>query len=141
MNLSKLAQAFRAFAESFALLAEALEEEALGLQASEADAEPASKSPEVEEAHWEEEPKKVAEKPAAGRPVSKKVWEEELPTEEGLEVIELKDLQEAGRQVIKLHGAPALAKILKAHGLKNLSSADPEDYPTIYAELKELIND
>lgn len=123
MNHSRLSKALQAFAEGFALLAEALvEEEPKGFQI-----------PETEEVPWEEEPKKVAE--------SKKVWEEEPPTEEGLEVIELKDLQEAGRQVIKLHGAPALAKILKAHGLKNLSSADPGDYPTIYAELKELIND
>ncbi len=86
MNTSKLAQALRAFAESFALFAEALEE----------------KDPEV---------------------------------------IELKDLQEAGRRVIKLLGAPALAKILKAHGLKNLSSAAPEDYPALYAAIKELTND
>src|SRR5690606_417116 len=123
MDHSRLTKAFQAFAEGFALLAEALvEEEPKGFQ-----------TPETEEAPWEEESKKVAE--------SKKVWEEELPTGEGLEVIELKDLQEAGRQVIKLHGAPALAKILKAHGLKNLSSADPEDYPALYAAIKELIND
>lgn len=130
MNHSRLTKAFQAFAEGFALLAEALvEEEPKDFQV-----------PEAEDAPWEES-KKVAEKPAAGRPVSKKVWDEEPPTEEGLEVIDLKDLQEAGRQVIKLHGAPALAKILKAHGLKNLSSADPEDYPALYAAIKELIND
>lgn len=128
MNYSRVSKAFQAFAEGFALLAEALvEEEPKGLQAQEA-----------EEAPREEEPKKAAGKPATRRPVSKKVWEEEPPAEEDPEVIKLKDLQEAGRQVIKLLGAPALAKILKANGLKNLSSADPEDYPTLYAAIKEL---
>jgi len=141
MNPSKLAQAFRAFAESFALFAEALEEEALVLQDSKANVEPAPGAPEAEDVPWEEEPKKVTEKPAIRRPVSKKVWEEEPPAEKDPEVIELKDLQEAGRRVIKLLGAPALAKILKAHGLKNLSSADPEDYPALYAAIKELTND
>lgn len=131
MNRSRVSKAFQTFAEGFALLAEALvEEEPKGFQA-----------PEVEESPREEEPKKVAEKPATERPVSKKVWDEEPPAEKDPEVIELTDLQEAGRQVIKRLGAPALAKVLKANGLKNLSSADPEDYPALYAAIKELTDD
>lgn len=123
MNHSKVSKAFQAFAEGFSLLAEAFS------------------PPGAEEAPREEEPKKVAEKPAAERPVSKKVWDEEPPAEKAPEVIELTDLQEAGRRVIKRLGAPALAKVLKANGLKNLSSADPEDYPALYAAMKELTDD
>lgn len=126
MNHSRISKAFQAFAEGFALLAEALvEEEPKDFQA-----------PEAEEVPWEEEPKKVTK-----TSVSKKVWEEEPPAKKDSEVIDLKDLQDLGRRVIKLHGAPALAKVLKEYGLKNLSSADPKDYLTLYTELKELADD
>lgn len=113
MNTLKLAKAFRSFAEGFALLADALEDGAQEPVANEV--------PEVfeESDAWQEE---------------------EPPAKEKTKAIELEDLQEAGRQVIKLLGAPALAKVLKAKGLKNLSSADPKDYPTLYAEIKELTN-
>lgn len=143
MDYSKFSKAFRSFAEGFTLLAEALEEGGQGLQDPVADV-----VPEVfeEPAAWQEEEKKaekVAKKTAAKKAVtkktvSKKVWDEEPPAEKDPEVIELGDLQEAGRQAIKLLGAPALAKVLKSNGLKNLSSADPEDYPALYAEIKEL---
>lgn len=138
MNHSKFSRAFRAFAESFVLLAEALEEPQ-GLPGAETDG--ASGLFEDLTARLEQEKEtQAAKNPAPKKTVSKKVWDEEPPAEKDPEVIELEDLQEAGRQVIKLLGAPALSKLLKAKGLKNLSSADPEDYPTIYAELKELIN-
>lgn len=140
MNHSKFSRAFRAFAESFVLLAEALEEEAQDLPSEETDG--ASGLFEELTARLEQEKEaKAAKNPVPKKTVSKKVRDEEPPAEKDPEVIELEDLQEVGRQVIKLHGAPALAKLLKAKGLKNLSSADPEDYPTIYAELKELTND
>lgn len=134
MNYLKWSKAFRSFAEGFTLLAEALEEDTRNVPDPED-----HESPEVSEEG--KEAKKTAKDPALKKTVSKKVWDEEPPAEKDPEVIELEDLQEVGRQVIKLLGAPALAKVLKSNGLKNLSSADPEDYPTLYAEIKELTND
>lgn len=134
MNYLKWTKAFRSFAEGFTLLAEALEEDTRNVPDPETE-----ETPEVFEE--EKEVKKTAKDPALKKTVSKKVWDEEPPEEKNPEVIELEDLQEVGRQVIKLLGAPALAKVLKSNGLKNLSSADPENYPTLYAEIKELTND
>lgn len=139
MNHSKLSKAFRAFSESFTLLAEALEEDTQDLQGS-VDLR-ASEVLEELAPEQEKETGAAAKKSTPKKTVSKKVWDEEPPAEKAPEVIELEDLQEVGRQVIKLHGAPALAKVLKAKGLKNLSSADPEDYPALYATLKELTDD
>lgn len=138
MNHAKLSRAFQAFSESFALLAEALAEDVQDLPGAGADETPAVQE---DPAPSQEEKPKAAKDPALKKTVSKKVWDEEPPAEKDPEVIELEDLQEAGRQVIKLHGAPALAQLLKAKGLKNLSSTDPEDYPTLYAELKELTDE
>lgn len=138
MNHSKLSKAFRAFSESFTLLAEALEEDTQDLRVS-VDLRASEVLEEL--APGQEKETRAAKKSAPKKTVSKKVWDEEPPAEKAPEVIELEDLQEVGRQVIKLLGAPALAKVLKAKGLKNLSSADPEDYPAIYATLKELTDD
>lgn len=141
MDYSKFAKAFQSFAEGFTLLAEALEENTYILQDSETDEAPGFFEELAARREEEKKAKKAAKKTAAKKTVSKKVWDEEPPAGKDPEVIELEDLQEAGRQVIKLLGAPALAKVLKANGLKNLSSADPEDYPTLYAEIKELTDD
>lgn len=129
MDYANIAEAFRAFATGFTLLAETLDSaENSGNQ------EPAGNLG-APDAGREE--KKETKKP----PVKKdeKVKKDETP--EDSRNISLEDLQELGRRVIKTLGAPALSKVLKSHGLKNLSSADPEDYQKLYADIDELIND